>query len=154
MSNYQAVIQWNKQSTELFVDRKYSRVHHWLFSSGTRIAASSSPSIVPVPYSNEAHIDPEEAFVAALSSCHMLFFLDLAAQRKLIIESYYDDALGTLGLNHLGKKAMTKVVLNPKVIWGAGVEVEHSLIESLHHQAHKLCFIANSVQTDVSINLA
>ncbi|KAF7764740.1 hypothetical protein PCIT_b0796 [Pseudoalteromonas citrea] len=151
MSQYKALIQWNKKPTETFIDRQYSRVHQWQFSTGTCIEASSSPTIVPLPYSQADNIDPEEAFVAALSSCHMLFFLDLAAQQKLVVNSYVDNACGTLALDTRGKKAMTYVLLAPSIAWGDNTIVSKQLEMQLHHQAHDLCFIANSVLTQVEI---
>ena len=152
MSQYKASIQWYKKPSEHFVDLKYSRVHQWQFSTGTCIAASSAPSIVPLPYSDANNIDPEEAFVAALSSCHMLFFLDLAARKKWVVESYLDNAIGTLAIDANGKKAMTHVLLKPLVILGENVVVSDTQISALHHQAHELCFIANSVLTKVEVN--
>ena len=150
MSKYTASIYWERDAKEVFVDRKYSRVHRWQFDGGTQVAASASPSIVPLPYSNECNVDPEEAFVASLSSCHMLFFLDLAAQRKWTVESYTDNAYGILELNEKRKKSMTKVVLNPRVVW-TGKGASDDELEALHHEAHALCYIANSVMTDIEI---
>ena len=103
MSEYSAVIKWQRNLSESFVDNEYSRGHHWQFDGGVTVPASSSPHVVPLPYSVEANVDPEEAFVASLSSCHMLFFLSIAAKRRLVVESYEDNAVGVMEENDEGK---------------------------------------------------
>ena len=148
-SQYNATVVWQR-GTHKFTDNKYSRAHQWVFSSGTNIAASSSPHIVPLPYSVEENVDPEEAFVASLSSCHMLFYLSIAAKKKLIIDSYEDRASGTLKKNEEGKLAMTKVVLDPKITY-SGDTLSKEQEAEIHHLAHEACFIANSVKTIIEI---
>jgi len=151
MSEYFAQIEWNKVIGEAFVDNKYSRAHTWLFDGGLEIAASSSPQVVPTPYSVEANVDPEEAFVASLSSCHMLWFLSLAANEKYIVNSYCDKAVGIMAKNSAGKLAMTKVTLRPNVIFDSNNKPTTEQMNELHHLAHEKCFIANSVKTNVKI---
>ncbi len=149
MSEYFAKISWKKTESESFIDNQYSRGHQWDFDGGISVPASSSPHVVPLPYSVEANVDPEEAFVASLSSCHMLFFLSIAAKRKFVIESYEDNAVGVMEENEEGKVAMTKVTLRPKVIFSGERQPTESQLEKMHHQSHELCFIANSVKTEV-----
>lgn len=149
MSEYFAKVIWERQQ-QAFLDNEYSRGHRWVFDGGVEVPASSSPHIVPLPFSVETNVDPEEAFIASLSSCHMLFFLALAVKKKWLIDQYEDDAIGYLDKDEFGKMAMTKVILRPKIVFsGASPSLEE--IEHLHHKAHDLCFIANSVKTDVMI---
>jgi len=148
VSSYIATINWERTPDAVFTDRKFSRAHTWRFDGGVEVPASSSPHAVPLPYSVEANVDPEEAFVAALSSCHMLFFLSLAAKRGLVVDSYSDDAEGRMGRNAEGKVAMLEVVLRPQVSFSSG-SPDAETLESLHHAAHEACFIANSVKTVV-----
>ena len=149
MSEYTAIINWVGAETEVFIDNKYSRGHTWGFDGGAVVAASSAPQVIPLPYSVAANVDPEEAFVASLSSCHMLWFLHLAAERKYVIDSYIDEAVGIMAKNTEGKLAMTEVTLRPHV----GCEISESELADLHHQAHEQCFIANSVKTKVTVEL-
>ncbi|QSX42147.1 OsmC family protein [Shewanella cyperi] len=149
MSEYCASVKWNRGEDEAFVDNKYSRGHVWEFDGGVRVPASSSPHVVPLPYSVETHVDPEEAFVASLSSCHMLFFLSIAAKKRYVVESYTDDALGIMEKDDSGNIAMTKVTLRPKVAFSGAQIPSRDELEKMHHQAHELCFIANSVKTQV-----
>ncbi|MGB7209602.1 MAG: OsmC family protein [Pyrinomonadaceae bacterium] len=121
-----------------------------MFDGGTEVPASSSPHVVPLPYSTEAAVDPEEAFVASLSSCHMLWFLSLAAERELVVESYEDNAEGVMGKNDEGRIAMTKVTLRPKAKFSGDNVPTAADVEALHHEAHNKCFIANSVKTTVT----
>ncbi len=153
MSTYTARITWQR-GDELFVDNKYSRGHLWTFDGGVTVPASSSSHVVPVPLSVEANVDPEEAFVASLSSCHMLFFLALAAQQRFVVDSYVDDAVGVMGLNDLGKTAMLSVKLRPVISFNGEKQPTSEELESLHHKSHDLCFIANSVKTDVVVEPA
>lgn len=147
MSTYTATISWQRNG-EVFTDNRYSRRHEWRFDGGVTLAASSSPAVVP-RYSDASAVDPEEAFVASLSSCHMLTFLMLAAAKKFIVDGYVDEALGTLAKNNRGKLAMTEVVLRPRVIFSGDYRPSIEALEELHHRAHEECFIANSVITDV-----
>jgi organic hydroperoxide reductase OsmC/OhrA len=149
--SYRVTVSWKKDSSERFIDNRYSRAHHWTFDGGITIPASASPHVVPVPLSTELAVDPEEAFVAALSSCHMLWFLSLAAEKKYTVESYEDNAEGILAKNEEGKLAMTEVTLRPQIQFGAALVPSRDQIEELHHAAHDKCFIANSVKTRITI---
>lgn len=147
---YTTTIVWKREPGDAFSDNKYSRAHSWIFDGGILLSASSSPHVVPLPMSKENAVDPEEAFVASLSSCHMLWFLSLAAEKKFVVEHYEDHAEGTLSKNEEGKLAMTEVVLKPKIIFSGIVPTKEQLDE-LHHQAHEKCYIANSVRTKIRI---
>jgi len=149
--SYKVRISWRKDLSEAFVDNKYSRAHTWAFDGGIEIAASSSPHVVPLPMSKEAAVDPEEAFVASLSSCHMLWFLSIAAGKKYIVESYEDNAERVLAKDETGKLAMTEVTLKPKVAFSGKANPSRTQVDELHHLAHEKCFIANSVKTKISI---
>lgn len=150
MSTYNVTITW-KRNGERFIDNKYSRAHSWLFDSDIKIPASSSPQVVPLPYSDASAVDPEEAYLAALSSCHMLWFLSIAAKRNFVINEYNDTAEAIMGKNSEGKLAITKVTLLPlvKFLENAAPTDEENTV--MHHEAHKKCFIANSVQTKIEI---
>ena len=148
MSQYTATVSWLRGEAK-FTDNRYSRAHTWRFDGGIEVPASSSPQVVPVPLSVAAAVDPEEAFIASLSSCHMLWFLSLAAARRFCVDSYVDAALGMLGKNSAGKTAMTVVTLRPRVEFSGATLPTHADIEALHHKAHEQCFIANSVTTEL-----
>ena len=148
MSEYTVVVKWDRNGAA-FTDNRYSRAHVWQFDGGIEVPGSSSPHSVPLPLSKAEAVDPEEAFVAALSSCHMLWFLSIAAKRGFVVESYRDEAIGIMAKNAEGKMAITQVALRPAVQF-AGTRVPNaSEIDALHHEAHEKCFIANSVKTDV-----
>jgi len=147
MSTYTAKVTW-KRSGEVFTDNRYSRGHEWSFDGGARVKASSSPAVVP-RFSDPQAIDPEEAFVASLSSCHMLTFLYLAALQKFTVDSYEDEAVGTLAKNSQGRLAMTEVTLRPKVVFSGEPRPGAEALSALYHKAHEECFIANSVTTNV-----
>ncbi len=149
MSHYTATIKWQRQESEIFNDNKYSRGHTWEFDGGEIIQASSSPHVVPLPYSVEGNVDPEEAFIASLSSCHMLFFLSIAAKRRYTIESYSDAATGIMQLDNDKKMSMTDVTLNPQIVFSGDKKPTKEQIDKIHHQAHEQCFIANSVKTKI-----
>jgi len=148
MAEHTCTVRWARGDAD-FLDRRYSRAHEWAFDGGAVVRASSSPHVVPPPGSDPAGVDPEEAFVASLSSCHMLWFLDLAARRGYRVDGYVDHAVGTMGRNAHGKLAMTRVVLRPAVTFGPGPQPDPPALAALHHEAHDQCFIANSVNTDV-----
>lgn len=150
MGSHVATVAWRRAEGEAFTDGRYGRTHVWKFDGGAEVAASASPGIVPLPFSSAAAVDPEEAFVAALSSCHMLFFLSLAAKRGLVVDSYEDDAVGTMETGADGRASITRVVLRPRVRY-AGTAPARTVEEELHHRAHDLCFIANSVKTAVAV---
>ena len=153
MSTYTATVRWHsKESREAFTKGQYSRAHEWAFDGGLTVPASPSPHIVPAPWSDPAGVDPEEAFIASLASCHMLFFLDFARRAGLVVENYLDEAEGVLDKLPDGKMAMTKVTLWPHVTW-ADQEPDAATLADLHHRAHEACFIANSVTTEVKVQL-
>lgn len=154
MSDYYADVSWELQAGDDFVANRYSRAHCWRFDGDIEVVASSSPHVVPLPFSIEAAVDPEEAFVASLSSCHMLWFLSLAAKKRYEVKRYVDKAVGTMAKNEEGKLAMTEVVLRPEVEFTEGHCPNDEQLASLHHQAHEQCFIANSVKTVVRVVLA
>lgn len=145
---YTSKILWNRNGA-LFSDNRYSRKHLWQFDGGVEVLASSSPQVVRLPLSEAAAVDPEEAFVASLASCHMLWFLDIAARGGFIIDSYVDDAVGTLAKNSDGKFAMTIVTLKPHVIFSGDKRPTHEDFQRMHHKAHDECFIATSVKSEV-----
>ncbi len=153
MSDYLAEIVWQLADNDDFSGNKYSRGHRWHFDGGTVVEASASPHIVPVPYALPESVDPEEAFVAALSSCHMLFFLALASKKRLLVTRYRDKAVGTLAADDDGVQRMTEVRLCP-VVEFAGEAPSLKQIEATHHKAHELCFIANSVTSKVWVDLS
>lgn len=148
---YSVRVVWENRDGASFADNKYSREHRWIFDGGTVVPGSSSPHVVPLPYSSEAAVDPEEAFVASLSSCHMLWFLSIAVEKNFIVESYEDNAEGVMGKNDEGRIAMTKVTLRPRAKFSGDRVPTAPDIESVHHEAHDKCFIANSVKTIVVI---
>ncbi|MDG2682545.1 OsmC family protein, partial [Vibrio parahaemolyticus] len=132
---------------------QYSRAHTWRFDGGLLVPASPSPHVVPLPLSVEENVDPEEAFVAALSSCHMLVFLSIAAKRRYVIDSYVDAAEGELTAGENGKVWVSRVVLNPKVVFSGDKQPSYEQLEKMHHMAHENCFIANSVKTEIVTNI-
>jgi organic hydroperoxide reductase OsmC/OhrA len=149
MSTYQATILWQRDADAPFTDNRYRRAHVWRFDGGTEVAASSSPQVVPLPMSEAAAVDPEEAFVASLSSCHMLWFLSLAAARGWCVDAYEDAAVGVMARNSDGRIAMTEVTLRPRVTFGGAERPSREALDDLHHRAHEACFIAASVRTEV-----
>lgn len=151
MSTYTATIRWCRNSEETFAKGRYSRAHEWLFDGGAIVPASASPENVPVGTANEAGVDPEEAFIAAISSCHMLFFLDYARRGGFVVDSYLDEAVGVMELNDEGKTAVTRLTLRPRIIFGGQNHPSKDEIARLHHRSHEDCFIANSVKTMVNI---
>ncbi len=152
MSRYTATVRWNRGDQD-FLSLQYSRAHEWEFDGGAVVAASSSPHVVPEPWSVRENVDPEEAFVAALSSCHMLFFLSLAAKRRFVVDAYRDTATGIMAADSAGKMAMTRVILNPTVSFSGRKLPSDEELRKLHQLAHAHCFIANSVKTEVVVEL-
>jgi organic hydroperoxide reductase OsmC/OhrA len=150
MSTYTATIRWTRTGDGDFTRGQYSRLHEWAFDGGAVVSASPSPHVVPAPWSDQAGVDPEEAFVASLSSCHMLFFLDFAPRAGFIVDSYVDGSEGLMEKREDGKIAMTRVTLRPQIAWG-GTPPDEAAIADLHHKAHEACFIANSVTTEVTV---
>src|SRR3954466_1671438 len=149
-STYAATIRWSRNGAEGFAKGQYSRAHEWTFDGGAVVPASPSPHIVPAPWNDPNGVDPEEAFVASLSSCHMLFFVDFARRAGFVVDSYVDEAEGVLEKRADGKMAMTRVTLRPRVTWG-GTTPGEAAVADLHHKAHEACFIANSVTTEVTV---
>ena len=149
MATYTATVVWTREPGEAFSDNKYHRGHQWSFDGGVTFRASSSPHVVP-RFSDPAGVDPEEAYVAALSSCHMLTFLYLAAKKGLVIDSYTDTAEGVMGKNAKGRLHVSTVTLKPVIAW-AGTPPDKAAIDALHHASHEECYIANSVLTDVRV---
>ena len=148
MSTYTAEIHWQRDG-QPFTDRRYRRHHRWRFDGGLDLPASSSPQVVPLPMSDAAAVDPEEAFVASLSSCHLLWFLDFASRAGWVVDDYTDAASGVLAKDADGRLAMTRVTLRPAVRFGGERRPDAAEIARLHHATHEACFIANSVRTDV-----
>ena len=147
MSAYTATVTWWPDDQD-FLGNNYSRGHEWSFDGGLTVQASVSPDLVPLPQSVAENVDPKEAFVASLSSCQMLFFLSLAQRRKIVVDEYCDDAVGYLDEDEHGRMAMTRVILRPRCRC-ASEAPDSALIEKLRPRAHELCFIANSVTSDV-----
>lgn len=148
MSEYATIVTWSRDGA-VFTDNRYSRGHSWLFDGGVEVPASSSPKVVPLPMSVEAAVDPEEAFVASLSSCHMLWFLSIAANRGFLVDHYRDEAIGVMKKDSSGKLAMTRVTLRPDVAFGGDQRPTMDIVIAMHHEAHEQCFIARSVKTEV-----
>lgn len=151
MAEYKATIKWQRTGAD-FLKGKYSREHTWTFDGGATIPASSSPHVVPAPLSNPANVDPEEAFVASISSCHMLTFTWLASKRGFQIDSYEDEAVGTMTKNEKGVPWMNLVALNPKIVYSGDKKPTPDDEKQLHHLAHEQCYIANSVKTEVVVH--
>ncbi len=150
MTQFVATIAWER-GAQPFADNRYSRGHEWRFDGGLTVPGSSSPHSVPLPMSDPGAVDPEEALVAALSSCHMLFFLSMAAQRGFIVDSYRDDAVGTMDKNAEGKMAMTRITLNPRIVFNGERKPAPAELDDIHHSAHEKCYIANSIKAAVII---
>lgn len=150
MVTHSATVVWERAPGAAFKDGKYSRGHQWRFDGGTVVPASSAPSTVPLPLSRADAVDPEEAFVAALSSCHMLFFLYFAARAGLVIDRYEDEAIGEMGKNADGAVGMVKVRLRPRISWVDRTPSADEL-DQLHHRSHQSCYISNSVKSEIVI---
>lgn len=149
MTQHVATVSWER-GDQGFSDNRYRRAHLWRFDGGAEVAASSSPHVIPPPLSDPSGVDPEEAFVAALSSCHMLWFLAVAAKRGFVVDRYEDEAEGIMGKDDRGRTAMIRVTLRPRVRYsGNGPDEQDEA--AMHHAAHEACFIANSVLTDVVV---
>lgn len=153
MSDYFATVRWTRADNEPFDDNQYSRGHTWHFDGGVTVPASSSPHVVPLPYSVEENVDPEEAFIAAISSCHMLTFLGIAAKRRYVIDSYEDNAVGVMEDDDQGYTSVTQVTLRPKIVFSGAKQPSYEQLEKMHHLAHRHCFIANSVKTQITTEI-
>lgn len=141
-------VEWRRNGAP-FLDSRYSRAHRWIFDGGLSIPASSSPQVVAVPMSDTSAVDPEEAFIASLSSCHMLWFLSIAAKKGYVVDSYLDHVCGIMGKDVEGRMAMIRVTLRPQVEIVGTNQPEAGELRAMHHAAHENCFIANSVKTEV-----
>ncbi|WP_439683882.1 OsmC family peroxiredoxin [Cupriavidus oxalaticus] len=148
MSVYTAEVLWQRDGQD-FTGNRYSRRHVLRFDGGAEVPGSSSPHVVPLPMSDASAVDPEEMFIASLSSCHMLWFLSLAAKQRFVVDRYVDAATGLMEKNREGQMAMTVVTLRPQVTFSGEREPTRDELERLHHAAHDACFIANSVRTEV-----
>ncbi len=150
MHKYEAKISWRRNGAK-FTDSQYSRGHEWAFDGGIKVLASASPQAVRVPFSVAEAIDPEEALVAAASSCHMLSFLYLVAKQGFVVDSYEDNAFGVMGKNAQEKMAITHITLRPKIQFSGEKRPSASELSALHHAAHEECYIANSIKSEVVV---
>ena len=148
---YKATIEWRRGEGD-FSKGRFSRGHRWLFDGGIEVPASASPTVVPLPLSVEAAVDPEEAFVASLSSCHMLTFVDLARRAGFTVDSYEDTAEGVMSRLEAGRWWISKVTLRPRIVFSGEKRPDEIDLGDLHHKAHDACFISNSVKTEVVID--
>jgi len=148
MSIHRATIEWRSDGE--YVSGRYSRRHEWRFDGGAIVVGSSSPDVVPVPMSDPAGVDPEEALVASVSSCHMLWFLSLAQAEGLDVASYADEADGVMGRTAPGKIGLTKITLRPAIAF-VGSPPDAASLDRLHHEAHERCFIANSLKLEIVV---
>jgi len=151
MAEHTALIEWASEDTASFAASRYSRAHRWTFDGGLSMPASASPHVVPLPFSDPDAIDPEEALVAAASSCHMLWFLSLAARRGFVVTRYRDHAAGVMEKDERGKISMTRIRLRPDIAFAGARQPTPAELEQLHHEAHESCFIANSLRTDITV---
>ncbi len=150
MSRYTANIRWTRGDAK-FTDNRYSRRHLWRFDGGIEVPASSSPHSVPLPYSSADAVDPEEAFVASIASCHMLWFLSIAAKRGHRVDNYADEADGVMEKNADGHLAITQIVLRPRVGFSGDRVPSPAEVAAMHNDAHHACYIANSVKTEIRV---
>lgn len=151
MIQHAATVRWHRDPDADFVRNRYSRAHEWRFDGGVVVPASASPSVVRAPWSDPAGVDPEEGFVAAIASCHMLWFLSIAAAKGYVVDRYEDEAVGTMGKNAAGKEWVAEVVLRPRIVFGGERKPDAAALEALHHEAHAECFIASSVKSDIRV---
>jgi organic hydroperoxide reductase OsmC/OhrA len=153
MSIYTAKIIWKSDAPDTFTRNRYTRGHEWRFDGGVTMPASSSPHVVRAPFSVEAAVDPEEALVASAASCHMLTFLWLAATRGFRIDAYEDNAEGVMEKLPDGRQWISRITLRPVIEWaGDKLPTSHE-IDDLHHAAHEQCYIANSLRSEIVVEL-
>lgn len=150
MSEHLATVEW-RRGDQPFADNRYSRAHDWRFDGGAVVRGSSAPTSVPEPMSDAAAVDPEEALVAALSGCHMLFFLAYAAKAGFVVDRYHDEATGVLGRDERGRISITHITLRPAVDWSGEARPDAAALDDLHHRAHEACYIANSIRAAVTV---
>jgi len=153
MGEYTATLEWQREGA-VFTDNRFSRAHRWRFDGGADVPGSASPLVVPPPLSDPAGVDPEEAFVAAIASCHMLWFLSLAARAGFVVDHYRDAAVGIMEKIASGKQAITRVTLRPDIGFSGDRQPSPDELQSLHEKAHENCFIANSVRTEITVEPA
>jgi len=147
MTEHHASLRW-KHTSDTFTYDTYNRAHDVMFKSGAIVVPSSA---APEFKGDANRVDPEEAFVGSLSSCHMLTFLAICARKRLTVDSYEDDAVGILEKGSNGKWSVTRVTLRPRAVFAAGTLIDEQALNDIHHRAHEDCFIANSVKTDVTV---
>jgi organic hydroperoxide reductase OsmC/OhrA len=150
MSEHVATVEWSR-GDQPFSDNRYSRAHDWRFDGGAVVRGSSAPSSVPEPMSDAAAVDPEEALVAAVSSCHMLFCLAFANKAGFVVDRYSDDAVGRMGKDERGKISITELTLRPAVVFSGETRPDAAALEALHDRAHEACYIANSIRAAVTV---
>jgi len=148
---YRATVKWKRADGAAFTDQRYSRGHAWSFDGGITVPASSSPHSVRLPYSVAEAVDPEEALVAALSSCHMLTFLYVAAKQGFVVDAYEDSAVGEMTKNERGRMWVSKITLHPAIVFAGDKRPSTEQLDALHHLAHDECYIANSVKSEVVV---
>lgn len=148
--NIEAKLRWERAPHEGFIQGNYRRTHRWSFDGGATFNVSSSPHIVAIPFSDPAHADPEEMFVASISSCHMLFFLSLASRRNLVVDAYTDSPVAVLAKDDAGMMCVRRVTLCPVVTFLDPQCADADTLKAIHHQAHASCFLANSVKTEIT----
>jgi organic hydroperoxide reductase OsmC/OhrA len=153
MGSHSAGVHWSRGEA-VFTDQRYSRAHEWRFDGGLRVPAAASPHVVPPECTDAAAVDPEEALVAAAASCHMLWFLSLAARRGFVVDDYADDAAGTLARDERGRQAITRIVLRPRVRFAPDRAPDATALARLHHDAHEACYIANSLRSEIAVEPA
>ena len=152
MATHEATLNWEQKEGEQFLKGRYSREHTWDFDGGLQVPASPAPSVVPKPFSNPSAVDPEEAFVASIASCHMLTFLYVAGRQGYDVLSYSDRAVGKMIKGDNGVSWVSVVTLNPNIVYQGDATPDRATEDQLHHDAHHQCFIANSVKTDILVN--
>jgi organic hydroperoxide reductase OsmC/OhrA len=153
MHKYEATVAWERNGQQ-FGDNRYSRAHEWRFDGGARVLGSPSPLSVEPPMSDPAGVDPEEALIAAASSCHMLFFLAYAAKRGFVVDSYVDEAFGVMEKNSENKYAITRITLRPQIIFSGEHMPTAEDISQIHHDSHEQCYVANSLKSEIVIETA
>ncbi|HMD54906.1 MAG TPA: OsmC family protein [Phycisphaerae bacterium] len=146
--HHRATVEWERRGA-VFTDNRYSRTHIWKFDGGAEVMGSSAPQIVPAPFSDPRGVDPEEAFICSLASCHMLWFLAIAAKKGFVVDSYTDAAEAESGKNDEGKIAILQVTLRPVVFFAGEKKPSEEDFRAMHHEAHEKCFIAASVKTQI-----
>ena len=148
--DHRATIEWARDGAA-FTDNRYSRAHRWVFDGGVEVLGSSDPKSILPPLSREDAVDPEEALVAAVSSCHMLFFLAFAAKKGFVVDSYRDEAVGTMTRNERGKLFISTIALNPEIVFAGDKQPSPAEIAHIHHRSHEECYLSNSVRAEVTI---